>query len=1117
MTGKLFRFLSYSRRGAAAFIANDGPVRHPSSQVDLLVSRQVKDMPPPDGEVVTHHFKMQGPAETIGPDVMEVVRMSPVPGSDADAANYLAHIEFSHPDLPWMFTPQKAKEQLIPWINLVVIEQGPGAPRIKPGSPNPSITVPVSDLPDLTDSWAWAHVHVTAEAGVDIGPILANGHDPLAVSRLICPRRLDPHKDYLACVVPTYELGRQAGLTGIVADGPDDTPLTFAWIHGAPGQVKLPVFHHWHFRTGPAGDFETLAQRLFPISSEGTDAGQRTVLVGPRTSRFPSDAGFGASVIQARTAIATDTAPGPYSPISATAAPDRANLHNSLKKLINLRTGTDPRDGKTRHVVGPPIYGRWHAQIAQIAYDPEQAPAQPATWMEQLNLDPEMRAAAGLGARVVRLDQEALMADAWRQLKAVEEANRLARWSQVFMIASIKLHDKRLAVRPPAEVLRLANPSLGRLRDGEVTLARALALTTLPQSIIGASFARSARFAVKALERGGHRDLAVPAQVAARIVPTMLRGEPVFAQRFKAPEYLPPQEFKQLFVDPDLRQRVTGFVSGGSFDEVVDQIDTLPLIIETITNSITVGPEIEVRPGALDVTSFEYNSNHVIIQERDDAGFLTGAGLDRTNIQTRLTATHGQFEALAGLAQSPGFSAANNIRVLEARTGGVRALVVDRSAIPTLLEARPDIAVLAAAEEFVLSPVARQGFDTLAGVMTRDVEVRQQFGDFASVKSALYRKFNPAVDFTVSPVVGELGEAAKDIFVGMPPAAAVTRTEQRQAFPALQALEPEAVKAQVVSLLEPVRQYEKMLTWAVQIGNGGEIGSPRRRSPAHQIMFAPRFPQAMFERLKRLDTNWLLGHAEELPANSISIFLTNSSFIEAFLVGANYEMARELQWRRYPTDLMGTCFARFWSSHADDIAPIHLWDKPLGHNSPPSDGNRGDDTVVVIRGDLLRVYPNTQITAVLGKIQDDQLVTVETVPARFRQHLDPDITVAGFNIDRARLNAPPDAQSASWYIALTQPADEPRFGLDEMELDPGETAPRPTRRSDMSWQNMQEQIRDKHLLARTPIADQPADGWETAPGAKARWGADAGQIASLLYQRPFQILLKARDYIKDGA
>ena len=40
----------------------------------------------------------------------------------------------------------------------------------------------------------------------------ARGATELSLSRLVCPRMLEPDTDYIACVVPTFELGRKAGL-----------------------------------------------------------------------------------------------------------------------------------------------------------------------------------------------------------------------------------------------------------------------------------------------------------------------------------------------------------------------------------------------------------------------------------------------------------------------------------------------------------------------------------------------------------------------------------------------------------------------------------------------------------------------------------------------------------------------------------------------------------------------------------------------------------------------------------------------------------------------------------------------------------------------------------------
>ena len=91
------------------------------------------------------------------------------------------------------------------------------------------------------------------------------GDPALTVSRLLCPRRLDPATDYLACVVPAFELGRKAGL-GLPIEPADEQKLEPAWASGAqsPPQVTLPVYFYWEFRTGTGGDFEALVRLLEP-------------------------------------------------------------------------------------------------------------------------------------------------------------------------------------------------------------------------------------------------------------------------------------------------------------------------------------------------------------------------------------------------------------------------------------------------------------------------------------------------------------------------------------------------------------------------------------------------------------------------------------------------------------------------------------------------------------------------------------------------------------------------------------------------------------------------------------------------------------------------------------
>ena len=122
------------------------------------------------------------------------------------------------------------------------------------------------DLPDLDESWAWAHAQVVGSA-TDTVPTLKGAIENAparTVSRLVCPRRLDPDVAYIACVVPAFEVGRKAALGFPIAEQ-ELTTLEPAWRLDQPtAPFQLPVFYSWEFTTGPEGDFESLVRDLKP-------------------------------------------------------------------------------------------------------------------------------------------------------------------------------------------------------------------------------------------------------------------------------------------------------------------------------------------------------------------------------------------------------------------------------------------------------------------------------------------------------------------------------------------------------------------------------------------------------------------------------------------------------------------------------------------------------------------------------------------------------------------------------------------------------------------------------------------------------------------------------------
>jgi hypothetical protein len=129
--------------------------------------------------------------------------------------------------------------------------------------PLPVVTVSGAPLPLLDQAWAWAHVQVAGAETItpaEAAQLLATEPHRL-VSRLLCPRQLEPKTRYTACLVPTFESGRRTGI-GQPADE-EGNPLAPAWTSGTQS-LQLPVYYQWRFTTGVAGDFEELVKRLKP-------------------------------------------------------------------------------------------------------------------------------------------------------------------------------------------------------------------------------------------------------------------------------------------------------------------------------------------------------------------------------------------------------------------------------------------------------------------------------------------------------------------------------------------------------------------------------------------------------------------------------------------------------------------------------------------------------------------------------------------------------------------------------------------------------------------------------------------------------------------------------------
>jgi hypothetical protein len=485
------RYLPWWRTGAATLLSTpDGPGL--ASRPTVPVTARVAADP---SRTATLTARLYGPGEVTGVDTLQVIRTEPAPGATDFEPNYFCTVEFDAPELPWLFTPAAANAagQLRPWLVLVVVRRASAELDHTPGQPLPVLsTDPSAELPDLAQSWAWAHAQLTGDgAALDI----LRGDPARTLSRLVCPRRLEVDSQYVAAVVPAFAQGVQAGL-GLAVDSGNLAP---AW-QPADTAVRLPVYHHWEFATGPAGDFENLITRLEQVQLEPDALAGLPVELPAQPAGVPAG-----GTIYIPAALGTG---------DQTADPVDPTVSDRLAELLDLASG--PVDPDLPFAL--PAYGRWHA--GRLAG----AQLSGSGWFPDLVLQPAARLVAALGTRVVQQRQEELMAAAWAQVGPIARANRLLACGQLARGGSGGLWRRHVAPLADAALLAVAAPAGSRLVGATGrTVAAQVAASRVPAALLTAVARRVLRSRGPLGRAGGVRR---PVSVGALVGRANERGEP---------------------------------------------------------------------------------------------------------------------------------------------------------------------------------------------------------------------------------------------------------------------------------------------------------------------------------------------------------------------------------------------------------------------------------------------------------------------------------------------------------------------------------------------------------------------------------------------------------------
>ena len=470
-------FLSYVRRGAAGgswgSIRSAGRCRdRRRSRPELMVARDGGELP----LIVGPTYGSWIPA-TCGISRSFVTRPLSRAWFTDVPANELAYIEFSRPDLPWMFTPASAtpEHRLRPWIVLVVVPLG-GTIAHRTGSHPARRGVRAARLAGIECVGACAGHGGERE---DIGPAVVRGGAG-AVSRLVCPRRLQEGVFYHACVVPAFDAAlnrvgrrrrgnpRDPDLRLVDVSRRREGGLRGAGAAPAPGRIhglrwgRGRSARSGHGRPGRrCGHSPALPTIRRQRSSRRTARWRHPGRTSARRSTTPVRRRF----VRAwrSTSISRSSIPIP-------------RQETILAKCRRAKA----RAWRRRS------HGGHHANVQQVNADATR-------WIEDLNLDPRRRAAAAMGSRYVQEHQEFLMARAWEQLRDIEKANQLRRIAQLASVTADAVHRRSVTTLRPTEVIGLAGPARTRIRRADQTLSAEVASSVLPEAVATPAFARLTR------------------------------------------------------------------------------------------------------------------------------------------------------------------------------------------------------------------------------------------------------------------------------------------------------------------------------------------------------------------------------------------------------------------------------------------------------------------------------------------------------------------------------------------------------------------------------------------------------------------------------------------------
>jgi prepilin signal peptidase PulO-like enzyme (type II secretory pathway) len=1154
-----YTFLPWLRQGLANQISGASGQRA-TVPVDLVLTGRKLDGSTETKPPIHRDIEIYGPGDVTGLDPRAIIKTEPGNFITNFEPNYLAYIDFYDEDLPWRYSPVvPSGHRLLPWMMLIVVKDT----EFKDGRnvkdrPLPYI-VPAGTLklPPPEQLWAWAHVHInknligTSFNSTDAAAIQTqvsqalNADADTGYSRILCPRRLEANTSYHAFLVPSFESGRLAGLgqdpAGAAAS---DTP---AWTDAAI-PTEIPFYHRWYFRTGSIGDFEYLVRLLKPQPIDSR-VGQRDMDVQKPGANIQG-------IVDAPAAPPEQALGGILKLGGVLRIPDAFYTPEERAEVIKYRNwatlnGAQPyphpfqRDAAAFINLTAEYEDKSAAQAnADSNITEVETAADPDTEYD-IRQNPDPLITAPLYGRWHSLTKRLLKdtdgADLVPNDNWVHELNLDPRWRSAAGFGTAVVQDNQEDYMAAAwdqvgEVLeankKIKYAQVAKVASGYWYSTYLKPVTeTKPDTWLAVSAPLHARVMTAAITQNEGvavtRRMTVRSNIARSRVPLAALSTGMRKQlRPRGPlvKRLP-------FTDRITPGNIVSRINSGEVSAAPPRVSPPSL------NGHAEAAE-QVKPTDVPPWLADLLTRHAWLR------WLPLILAVIILLLLLLIAPIAVALAIGAIVIAGAVYLYRVLRNWQRRLSGGESIVPENQK-PQTIEAWPQ------SSNFKVS--------------TDGIIVRPTFGGSDSQEAVRFKT------------------ALKDVYTLVQESLAASVVVVKPS------LDLAATGRRVFEALNPDITIPKW-TWA------GVTIPPRIKDQLDEefveAMAYPEIDLPMYKPLVDRSSELFLPNIQHIAQNSISLLETNQPFIEAYMVGLNHEFARELLWREYPTDQRGSYFRQFWEarayhddSHLDpealkeklrDIPPIHLWSKfsKLGdHDHREVPGENEEEVVLVIRGELLKRYPNAVIYAqrAAWKNADGDVIldsaasntidptkerdlrplsdTEQANPPRsilktplYEAKVDPDIHFFGFDLTvceaqggTGKADVPVEQLCADegvtwddpgWFFVIKERPGEPRFGLDIGDEPSLDEQLRVEVWNDLRWQDVTPAVAEGSYLqitaqTQTITANQPLEP-EDAEKTEQRqedgnitWSKDmsAAELAYILYQVPVLVAVHAAEML----